>query len=179
MEMWDIYDENKKRTGRTMKKNDWCLKEGEYHLTVLGIVAHTDGRFLITKRVMTKAWAPAGGRSQAGLVRQERLQKKRCSGKSKRRQGLMCPAGTAGICLATSGRIPARETIILWISIVLLLILTRRIFIYRRRRLTAGCSLRPRRSKHLRHRGFFFTMTVSSARSNCHLQNREMNECRE
>ena len=33
MEMWDIYDENKKRTGRTMKKNDWCLKEGEYHLT--------------------------------------------------------------------------------------------------------------------------------------------------
>lgn len=26
MEMWDIYDENKKRTGRTMKKNDWCLK---------------------------------------------------------------------------------------------------------------------------------------------------------
>ena len=58
MEMWDIYDENKERTGRTMQKNDWCLKEGEYHLTVLGIVAHTDGRFLITKRVMTKAWAP-------------------------------------------------------------------------------------------------------------------------
>lgn len=71
MEMWDIYDENKKRTGRKMKKNDWCLKEGEYHLTVLGIVAHTDGRFLITKRVMTKAWAPgwwevSGGACQAG-----------------------------------------------------------------------------------------------------------------
>ncbi len=71
MEMWDIYDENKERTGRTMPKNDWCLKEGEYHLTVLGIVAHTDGRFLITKRVMTKAWAPgwwevSGGACQAG-----------------------------------------------------------------------------------------------------------------
>lgn len=71
MEMWDIYDENKERTGRTMQKNDWCLKEGEYHLTVLGIVAHTDGRFLITKRVMTKAWAPgwwevSGGACQAG-----------------------------------------------------------------------------------------------------------------
>lgn len=71
MEMWDIYDADKKRTGRTMKKNDWCLKEGEYHLTVLGMVAHKDGRFLITKRVMTKAWAPGwwevpGGAAQAG-----------------------------------------------------------------------------------------------------------------
>lgn len=71
MEMWDIYDAEKKRTGRTMKKNDWCLRDGEYHLTVLGIVAHRDGRFLITKRVMTKAWAPGwwevpGGAAQAG-----------------------------------------------------------------------------------------------------------------
>ncbi len=71
MEMWDIYNADKKRTGRTMKKNDWCLKEGEYHLTVLGIVARPDGKFLITKRVMTKAWAPGwwevpGGAVQAG-----------------------------------------------------------------------------------------------------------------
>ncbi len=71
MEMWDIYDKDKRRTGRTMKKNDWCLKDGEYHLTVLGVVAHTDGRFLITKRVETKAWAPgwwevSGGACQAG-----------------------------------------------------------------------------------------------------------------
>lgn len=35
MEMWDIYDADKKRTGRTMRKNDWRLKDGEYHLTVL------------------------------------------------------------------------------------------------------------------------------------------------
>lgn len=58
MELWDIYDEHKQRTGRTMKRNDWCLKEGEYHLTVLGVIGRPDGRFLITKRVMTKAWAP-------------------------------------------------------------------------------------------------------------------------
>ena len=55
MEFWDIYDINKKPTGRTMKRNDWCLKDGEYHLTVLGVVARPDGTFLITKRVMTKA----------------------------------------------------------------------------------------------------------------------------
>ena len=51
MELWDIYDADKKPTGRTMKRNDWCLKDGEYHLT--------------------KAWAPgwwevSGGAAQAG-----------------------------------------------------------------------------------------------------------------
>lgn len=71
MEYWDIYDKDKKRTGRTMKRNDWCLQEGEYHLTVLGVVVRPDGRFLITRRVMTKSWAPgwwevSGGGVMAG-----------------------------------------------------------------------------------------------------------------
>lgn len=71
MELWDIYDSSKHRTGRTMKRNDWCLKDGEYHLTVLGIIARPDGRFLITQRVMSKAWAPgwwevSGGAAIAG-----------------------------------------------------------------------------------------------------------------
>lgn len=71
MEFWDIYDSNKQRTGRTMKRNDWCLKDGEYHLTVLGVLVRPDGRFLITQRVMTKAWAPgwwevSGGAAMAG-----------------------------------------------------------------------------------------------------------------
>ena len=57
MEFWDIYDKDKKPTGRTMKKNDWILKDGEYHLSVLGVIHRPDGRFLITQRVMTKAWA--------------------------------------------------------------------------------------------------------------------------
>lgn len=71
MEYWDIYDANKNVTGRTMKRNDWILKDGEYHLTVLGVIKRSDGRFLITKRVMTKAWAAgwwevSGGAAQAG-----------------------------------------------------------------------------------------------------------------
>ena len=71
VEMWDIYDKYKKRTGRLMKRNDWCLKEGEYHLTVLGVVKRPDGKFLITKRAMDKAWAPgwweiSGGAAMAG-----------------------------------------------------------------------------------------------------------------
>lgn len=71
MEFWDIYDKDKQRTGRTMHRNDWCLKDDEYHLTVLGVIKKTDGRFLITKRVMTKHWAPgwwevSGGAAMAG-----------------------------------------------------------------------------------------------------------------
>ena len=71
MELWDIYDKDKKPTGRTMKRNDWCLKEGEYHLSVLGVIQRPDGKYLITKRAADKAWAPgwwevSGGAAQAG-----------------------------------------------------------------------------------------------------------------
>lgn len=70
-ELWDIYDENKQLTGRTMKRNDWNMQPGDYHLTVLGVVRHVDGRYLITRRVMTKSWAPgwwevSGGGVMAG-----------------------------------------------------------------------------------------------------------------
>lgn len=80
MELWDIYDSNKVKTGRTMKRNDWKLKEGEYHLTVLGVIERPDGKFLITKRVMTKAWAPgwwevSGGAAQAGEESQEAVKR--------------------------------------------------------------------------------------------------------
>lgn len=71
MEYWDIYDSSRQKTGRTMKRNDWILKDGEYHLSVLGAIRRPDGRFLITQRVMTKAWAPgwweiSGGGVKAG-----------------------------------------------------------------------------------------------------------------
>lgn len=80
MELWDIYDSKKQRTGRTMKRNDWCLQEGEYHLTVLGVVVRPDGRFLITQRAMTKAWAPgwwevSGGAAQAGEDSQDAVKR--------------------------------------------------------------------------------------------------------
>ena len=67
MELWDIYDENKERTGATMKHNDWNMKPGEFHLTVLGVLMRPDGKYLITRRRMDKEWAagwwevPGGG----------------------------------------------------------------------------------------------------------------------
>lgn len=80
MELWDIYDENKQLTGRTMVRNDWNMKPGDFHLTVLGVVRNTEGKFLITKRVMTKAWAPgwwevSGGAAQAGETSEAAVQR--------------------------------------------------------------------------------------------------------
>ena len=84
MEYWDIYDINKQPTGRRMQRNDWHMQPGDYHLTVLGVIARADGRFLITQRVMTKAWAagcwevPGGacmaGESSEQAVRRELLE---------------------------------------------------------------------------------------------------------
>lgn len=71
MELWDIYDRDRNRTGRTMVRNDWNMEPGDFHLTVLGVIVRPDGRFLITKRVMTKSYAPgawevSGGAAMAG-----------------------------------------------------------------------------------------------------------------
>ena len=79
-ELWDIYDEKKQLTGRTMRRNDWNMKPGDYHLTVLGVVRHTDGRYLITKRVMTKSWAPgwwevSGGGVMASETSEQAIQR--------------------------------------------------------------------------------------------------------
>ena len=108
MELWDIYDKNKVRTGRTMERNHFNLADDEYHLTVLGVIARPDGRFLITKRVMTKAWAPgwwevSGGAAQAGEESEEAVQ----------RQDWMSAMPMVDICLLTTERTRVRVTIIL------------------------------------------------------------------
>ena len=79
-EFWDIYDSDKNRTGRIMKRNDWNLADDEYHLTVLGVVMRRDGKFLITKRAMDKAWAPgwwevSGGACLAGEESEEAVKR--------------------------------------------------------------------------------------------------------
>lgn len=76
MELWDIYDCNRNKTGRTMVRNDWNMAPGDFHLTVLGVICRPDGRFLITKRVMTKSYAPgawevSGGAAMAGESSEE------------------------------------------------------------------------------------------------------------
>ena len=79
-ELWDIYDANKQLTGRTMKRNVWTLADDEYHLTVLGVIVDKSGKYLITKRVMTKSWAPgwwevSGGAAMAGETSEEAVRR--------------------------------------------------------------------------------------------------------
>lgn len=69
MEQWDIYDENKQLTGRTMNRNDWNMQPGEFHLTVLGVLQCPDGKFLITRRKLDKEWAPGWWEVPGGGVR--------------------------------------------------------------------------------------------------------------
>ena len=68
-EYWDIYDINRYKTGRTMKRNDWHMKEGDCYISVLGVVRRSDGKFLITQRVMTKEWAPGWWEIPGGAVK--------------------------------------------------------------------------------------------------------------
>lgn len=68
MELWDIYDKEKKRTGRQMRRGEKCLKEGEYHLHVLGVIVRPDGKYLITRRAGDKAWAPGWWEVSGGAV---------------------------------------------------------------------------------------------------------------
>lgn len=69
LELWDIYDENKQKTGRLMKRNDWNMKPGDYHLSVLGIVTDLHGNYLITKRKVDKQWAPGSWEVSGGGVK--------------------------------------------------------------------------------------------------------------
>ena len=102
-----------------MKRNDWCLKDGEYHLTVLGVVARPDKTFLITKRVMTKAWAPgwwevSGGAAQAGEASRDAVLRE-----VKEETGLDASEAEADTFLHIKERILGKEIITLWMCTVL------------------------------------------------------------
>ncbi len=68
-ELWDVYDQNRKLTGRIHRRGD-PLPEGDYHLTVHVWLQNTDGKFLITKRAPNKGyaglWECTGGSALAG-----------------------------------------------------------------------------------------------------------------
>ncbi len=75
MEIWDLYDKEGKRTGKTWERhfgNYRQIPEGYYHMVVDILVQHTDGSYLLTKRDMSKDvypgyWeASAGGSAIAG-----------------------------------------------------------------------------------------------------------------
>ena len=68
-EYFDIYDGERRNTGRTMARKGYFLHEGEYCLIVLGILERSDHTFLITRRAMDKRWAPGAWEVPGGGVK--------------------------------------------------------------------------------------------------------------
>ena len=71
MELWDIYDKDRNKTGRTMKRGE-PMKDGEYHLVVHICIFSSDGKMLIQQSQPFKdGWSnlwdiTVGGSSVAG-----------------------------------------------------------------------------------------------------------------
>lgn len=69
-ELWDIYDGNKKNTGRTAERGVYEFKDGEYHLVVQAIILTTKNEILISKRAPFKKfggmWECNGGSALKG-----------------------------------------------------------------------------------------------------------------
>ncbi len=70
MELWDVYDENRRLLHRTHVRGV-PMRKGEYHLVVFVWVFNSCGQLLLTKRSPEKkhypnTWTPTGGAVQAG-----------------------------------------------------------------------------------------------------------------
>lgn len=67
MELWEVYDVNRKCTGKVIDRHsDEKLKEGEYHLVVEAIIINFKGEILLNKRSKVKnkypnMWESTGG----------------------------------------------------------------------------------------------------------------------
>lgn len=68
-ELWDIYDINRKPTGRTVERGK-PMKSGEYHIVVNVWIRNSKGKWLISKRTPNKhfplLWEPTGGSAVSG-----------------------------------------------------------------------------------------------------------------
>ena len=71
MELLDIYDKNRKKTGRIVPRGKENLKEGEYFLAVEALLIDKNGHILISKRTEKKKlypvyWEINGGGCKSG-----------------------------------------------------------------------------------------------------------------
>lgn len=68
-EFWDIYDKNRKPTGRTVERGK-PMRQDEYHIVVNVWIRNSKGQWLISKRTANKhfplLWEPTGGSAVAG-----------------------------------------------------------------------------------------------------------------
>lgn len=69
-EIWDVYDTNRNKTGKTVERKNVVLKKGEYHIVVTAIILNEKNEILISKRAPYKKygemWECNGGSVVAG-----------------------------------------------------------------------------------------------------------------
>lgn len=70
LELWDLYDAQRQKTGRTIRRGE-PLEPGQYHLVVDAVIINSRGEFLIQQRAHEKdiypdVWTFTGGSALAG-----------------------------------------------------------------------------------------------------------------
>ena len=70
MELWDVYNVNREKTGKTIDR-DSCeiLQEGEYHLVTEAIIINSKQEILISKRAKSKTKYPLMWECNGGSVK--------------------------------------------------------------------------------------------------------------
>jgi len=69
-ELWDIYDENRNKTGKVVERGNAKFEKGEFHIVVCGIIMNSKNEILISQRAAHKdhplVWECNGGSILAG-----------------------------------------------------------------------------------------------------------------
>lgn len=70
IELWDIYDKNRNKTGRTIvRDSNQKLQDGEYHLVVEALIINSKNEILISKRAPNKEKYPLYWEFNGGSVK--------------------------------------------------------------------------------------------------------------
>lgn len=71
MELWDVYNEKREKTGKTIDRHsDDKLGKGEYHLVTEAIIINSDKKILLSKRAEFKQKFPLMWEFTGGSVKQ-------------------------------------------------------------------------------------------------------------
>lgn len=70
-ELWDVYDENRKLTGKVVERGRELLKRGEYHIAIEALLINDEGKILISQRAAHRKryplmWECNGGSAVSG-----------------------------------------------------------------------------------------------------------------
>lgn len=69
-ELWDLYDEQRNKIGKTCRRGVDPLLDGEYHIVVTAIIINSENKILVSKRAAHKkhplVWECNGGSIKTG-----------------------------------------------------------------------------------------------------------------